>query len=166
MISLLISQKTMKHMPNTSKDKTEITVLGTGSSSHQMVSYIVRKFLNDAKIPFELKEETDVAAFLQRSLSSVPCIYIDGEYLPIYTNGDFNKSLRKAIKHILKKQNFGNMEKILIPVDFSDVSTNAFMFGHRLATDLGAVVKALHVYLPSSKESLSGHRGKEQQAIF
>ena len=130
----------------------EITVLGTGSSSHQMVSYIVRKFLNDAGIPFELIEETDVAAFLQRSLTSVPCIYIDGEYLAVHSNGDFNKTLRKAIKHILKKQNFGDMEKIIIPVDFSDVSTNAFMYGHRLATDLGAVVKALHIYLPTSKE--------------
>ena len=51
---------------------------------------------------------------------------------------NFNKSLREAIKHILKKQNFGNMDKIIIPVDFSDVSTNAFVFGHRLATDIGA----------------------------
>jgi len=139
-------------MRNTSKDKTEITVLGTGSSSHQMVSYIVKKFMKDAGIPFELVEETDIANFLKRSLTSVPCIYIDGEYLPIQSNGDFNKSLRKAIKHILKKQNFGNMEKMIIPVDFSDVSTNAFMYGHRLATDIGAIVKALHVYLPTSKE--------------
>ncbi len=142
----------MKLMQNTNKNLTEITVLGTGSSSHQMVSYIIRKFMTGAGIPFDLKEETDIATFLQRSLVSVPCIYIDGEYIPVTSNGDFNKSLRKAIKHILKKQNFGNMDKIIIPVDFSDVSTNAFVFGHRLATDIGAIVKGLHVYLPSSKE--------------
>ncbi|MEM9548963.1 MAG: universal stress protein [Bacteroidota bacterium] len=139
-------------MLSTSRDNMEITVLGTGSSSHQMVSYVLRKFLTDAGIPFELVEETDIASFLKRGLTSVPCIYIDGEYLSVFSNGDFNKSLRKAIKHILKKQNFGEMDKIIVPVDFSDVSTNAFMYGHRLATDLGAVVKALHVYLPTSKE--------------
>jgi len=139
-------------MPSTIKDMTEITVLGTDSSNHQMVAYIIRKFMEDAKIPFELNEETDIASFLQRHLVSVPCIYIDDEYLPVQSNGNFNQSLRKAIKHILKKQNFGNMDKIIIPVDFSDVSTNAFVFGHRMATDISAVVKALHVYLPTSKE--------------
>ena len=133
-------------------DKADITILGTGSSSHQMVSYLLKKFMENAGIPFNITEETDVAAFLRRKLASVPCIYIDDEYLPVQSNGNFNQSLRKAIKHILKKQNFGNMEKIIIPVDFSDVSTNAFVFGHRLATDIGAVVKALHVYLPTSKE--------------
>lgn len=139
-------------MQNTSRDKAEITVLGTGSSSHQMVSFIIKKFMEKARIPFDLKEDTDVASFLEKGLSSVPCVHFDGDYLPVYSNGQFNKSLRKAIKHILKKQNFGDMEKIIIPVDFSDVSTNAFMFGHRMATDIEAVVKALHVYLPTSKE--------------
>lgn len=134
------------------KEDLKITVLGTGSSSHQVVSYSLKKFLEAANISYELKEETDVATFLLRGLTSVPCIQIEDEFLTVESNGNFNKSLRVAIKHILKKQNFGNMKKIIIPVDFSDVSTNAFMFGHRLATDLGAVVKALHVYLPTSKE--------------
>ncbi|MDF1697994.1 MAG: universal stress protein [Saprospiraceae bacterium] len=139
-------------MQNMINDLMEITVLGTGSSSHQMVSFAIKKFLNSAEIPFVLKEETDIATFLQRELVSVPCVQIGDEFLPVQSNGNFNKSLRVAIKHILKKQNFGNMKKIIIPVDFSDVSTNAFMYGHRLATDLGAIVKALHVYLPTSKE--------------
>ena len=139
-------------MQNTNFDRTEITLLGTGSSSHQMVSYLLKKYLEKAEIPFDFKEETDVSSFLERGLVSVPCISIDDEYLPVESNGNFNSSLRLAIKHILKKQNFGNMEKIIIPVDFSDVSTNAFVFGHRMATDLGAVVKAVHVYLPTSKE--------------
>lgn len=142
----------MKLMPNTTKEKLDITILGTGSSSYQMVSYVIQKFMDSAGIPYDLIEETDIASFLERSLTSVPSIYIDGEYLPIQSNGSFNKSLRKAVKHILKKQNFGNMEKIIIPVDFSEVSTNAFMFGHRIATEIGAVVKALHVYLPRSTE--------------
>jgi nucleotide-binding universal stress UspA family protein len=139
-------------MRNTNKDLMEITIHGTGSSSHQMVSYFIKEFLNTAQIPYELSDETDVATFLKKEILSVPCIQIDGEFLPVYSNGNFNKSLRVAIKHILKKQNFGNMDKIIIPVDFSDVSTNAFMYGHRLATDIKGVVKALHVYLPTSKE--------------
>lgn len=134
------------------KENLKITVLGTGSSSHQVVSQSLKKFLDVAKIPYELKEETDVATFLLHGLTSVPCIQIEDEFLTVESNGNFNKSLRVAIKHILKKQNFGKMEKIIVPVDFSDVSTNAFMYGHRLATDLNSIVKAVHVYLPSSKE--------------
>lgn len=142
----------MKLMQNTNKEKLKITLLGTGSSSHQMVSYFVKRYLNEAEIPFEFNEVTDIATFIQKKLSSVPCVQIDDEILPVFTNGNFNSSLRKVIKHILKKQNFGNMDKIIIPVDFSNVSTNAFMYGHRLATDINAVVKAVHVYLPTSKE--------------
>ena len=142
----------MKLMRNTIKDLMEITVLGTGTSSHQMVSYVIKKFLEQAEIPFTLKDESDIATFLQRDLVSIPCVQIGDEYLPVESNGNFNKSLRVAVKHILKKQNFGNMKKIIIPVDFSDVSSNAFMYGHRLATDIDAIVKALHVYLPTSKE--------------
>ena len=142
----------MKPMQNTIRVKMEITVLGTGSSSHQMVSYFIKEYLNDAEIPFVLNEVTDIATFLQRKIESVPCIQVGDEFFPVQSNGDFNSSLRKAIKHILKRQNFGNMDKIIVPVDFSEVSTNAFMYGHRLATDSNAVVKALHVYSPTSKE--------------
>jgi nucleotide-binding universal stress UspA family protein len=139
----------------------KITVLGTNSSNQQMVSFILKKYLNAAAIPFELNEETDVATFLKRGLISVPCIQFGEEFLSIESNGNFNKSLRKAIKHILKTRNFGNMEKLIIPVDFSDVSTNAFMFGHRFATDLGAVIKALHVCLPNSKDLYKASTGNE-----
>jgi len=141
-------------MRNIRNDITEITVLGTGSSSHQMVSMILERFMEKAGINYELKDDQDVASFLRQSLVSVPSIHIGDKYLPIDSNGKFSISLRKAIKHILSKHNYGNMDKIIIPVDFSDVSTNAFMYGHRLATDIGAVVKALHVYMPNSREMI------------
>ncbi len=139
-------------MRSTIKELMEITVFGTGSSTHQMVSYFINEFLKNAQIPYKIKEETDITTFLKKGIMSVPCIQIGNEFLSVSSNGSFNKSLRMAIKHILKKQNFGSMDKIIIPIDFSDVSTNAFMFGHRLATDVKAILKALHVYLPTSKK--------------
>ena len=88
-------------MRNTSNDITEITVLGTGSSSHQMVSMFLKRFMEKAGIKYELKNDKDVASFLRQILVSIPCIHIGDEYLPVDANGEFNASLRKAIKHIL-----------------------------------------------------------------
>ena len=130
----------------------DVKVLGTKSSSHQMVVTLLKEFLQKANIPFVLRQVDDVSVFLEEGLSSVPAIQASGKTYSLSDNGSFNKSLRDAIRNILKEENFGHIEKIVIPVDFSDVSMNAFLYGHQLATDMGAVVKALHVYFPTSRE--------------
>jgi nucleotide-binding universal stress UspA family protein len=130
----------------------DVKVLGTKSSSHQMVVSLLKEFLQRARVPFVLKQVDDVSVFLKEGLSSVPAIQAAGKTYSLSDNGVFNKSLRDAVRNILKEVNFGEMEKIVIPVDFSEVSMNAFLYGHQLATDIGAVVKALHVYFPTSRE--------------
>lgn len=40
----------------------------------------------------------------------------------------------------------------LIPIDFSDSSINAFHYGHQLAGQLGATVRVIHSYFPSSPD--------------
>jgi len=134
------------------QNTTEIKVLGAGTSKHQMVTSVLREYLSKAEIPLDVNDYTDVDGFLKEGLESIPAIVYGKEVFNIGSNGTYNKSLRTAVTQILKKSNFGEIEKIVIPVDFSDVSTNAFAFGHRLATDLGAVTKALHVFFPSARE--------------
>ena len=138
-------------MQSTSK-RLKVKVLGTATSGHQMAVSVIDDFLTKANIPFDLKEETDVAVFIKEGLESIPSIDVNGDLIALKQNGSFNRSLRSAINKMLKLQNYGDMVKFVIPIDFSDVSINAFFYGHRLASEVGAVTKAVHVYFPNSRE--------------
>lgn len=138
-------------MPSINKDL-NVKVLGTATSGHQMAVAVIDEFLRKANLTFDLQEETDVSVFIQEGLESIPSINVNGELIALKQDGSFNGSLRSAINYMLKQQEYGDMEKFVIPVDFSDVSINAFFYGHRLASEVGAVTKAVHVYFPNSRE--------------
>lgn len=138
-------------MPNTN-NKLNVKVLGTATSGHQMAVTAINEFLTKANISFNLQEETDVAVFIKEGLESVPSINVNGVLIPLKQDGPFNRSLRSAINYMLKQENYGDLDKFVIPLDFSDSSMNAFFYGHRLASEVGAVTKAVHVYFPNSKE--------------
>lgn len=130
----------------------EIKVLGTGSSKHQMVTTVLKEYLNKAGLFIPINDYTDVDLFLKEGIESIPAVVYNDQVFKIGGNGNFNTSLREVVNAILKDSNYGQIEKIVIPIDFSDVSTNAFAYGHRLATDLGAITKAVHVFFPSARE--------------
>lgn len=138
-------------MPNTS-EIIDIKVLGTATSGHQMAVCLIKEYMELANIPYNLQEVTDVSVFINQGLESIPSVNVNGELIPLKQNGAFNKSLRVALNTILRKQNYGEIDKFVIPLDFSDVSINAFIYGHRLASEVGAVTKAVHVYFPNSRE--------------
>jgi len=138
-------------MQNTN-DILDVKVLGMATSAHQMAVSVIKDYLTKANVPYSLEEITDVSVFIEQELEEIPSVKVNGKLLSLKDNGSFNKSLRTALNVMLKKSNFGDMEKFIIPVDFSDVSINAFIYGHRLASVAGAVTKALHVYFPVSRE--------------
>ena len=126
----------------------EVIVFGTGTSGHQYVSSTLKKYVAKAGLDIQVNESTKISDFLEHKISSVPAIKFDDEIITLKSNGSFNKSLRDAVKTILKKSNYGVMSQILIPIDFSETAANAFFYGHRLASDLGLMVKLVHVYTP------------------
>jgi len=134
------------------QNTTEIKVLGTGTSKHQMVTSVIKEYLAKAGISIPVNDYTDVDTFLKGGIDSIPAVLYNEQIYNIGSNGSFNSGLRKAVNAVLKRSNYGCIEKVVIPVDFSDISTNAFAYGHRLATDIGAVTKAVHVYFPSAQE--------------
>lgn len=136
------------------QNTTEIKVLGTGTSKHQMVSSVLKDFFDKAGVGIPINDYTDIDSFVRDGIESVPAVVFKDQVYTVGSNGSFNKSLRLIVKSILKSINYGDMDKIIIPIDFSDVSTNAFAYGHRLATDLGAITKAVHAFLPSAKDVL------------
>lgn len=74
-----------------------------------------------------------------------------------------------ALTNVLSKENFGDMPQVLVPIDFSDASVNALIFGQRLATDLNFVTKVQHVYKPElshiDDDVESTHRQKLDELV-
>jgi len=136
------------------QNTTEIKVLGTGTSKHQMVSQVLKEFLAKAGVEIPVNDYTDIDLFVKDGIESVPAVIFKDIVYPVGSNGSFNSSLREIVTTIFKTVNFGEMDKIIIPIDFSEVSINAFAYGHRLATDLNAITKAVHVFMPSAQELL------------
>lgn len=126
----------------------DVTVYGTGTSGHQYVFSTIKRYVQKAGLDIKVQESTNIADFLQNKISSIPAIKYDDEVIALKSNGSFNKSLRDAVKLILKKSNYGDMPHILIPIDYSETSVNAFFYGHRLASEMGLMVKLVNVFTP------------------
>jgi len=135
-----------------SKEVKHIKVYGTTSAGHQLVVNVLKTYLDRSGVPYKLEEVTDISKFIEEGIESVPAIQYKENIMTLKDNGGFNNSLRQAVRAILKDVNFGTLPKVVIPVDFSDTSLNAFAYGHRLASEAGAVSKALHVYYPTARE--------------
>lgn len=122
-----------------------ITVFGTGTSGHQFVVHSLRNVLQRAGVPFLLKEVTDVKAFLQEGITSVPAVKFNEEpVLYLKKDNPFNKSLRSVIHHSLSRVNFGDLPQVVVPFHFDDASIQALLYAQRLATEWGAIVHVVY----------------------
>ena len=137
-------------MPNT---PLHIRVFGTKTSGQQLVVAAIHEVLRGAHIAYELEEVSQVDAFLSNNIKSVPAVQIEDEApISLKLNGSFNASLRDTIELLLIRRDYGNMPKIVVPVDFSTNSIKALAYAHRLATQSNAIVEALHVYMPTAAD--------------
>nr|HMS67924.1 universal stress protein [Saprospiraceae bacterium] len=91
--------------------------------------------------------------FLEKKIYSVPAVEINDEAaISLKTNGSFNHSLREIVKNVLKRENYGKMAHIVVPIDFSESAINAFFYAQKLASDFDAVVDVVHVTVPLNFE--------------
>lgn len=131
----------------------DITIYGTGTSGTELIKSVLETFLNQAGIDFNMKEVNDVNEFMEKKIQSVPAVMVDdSELYVLKENGRFTESLRNLIQSILKKEDYGTMNKIIVPTDFSDTSMKAFSFANRYAKDVSGMIKVVHVYYPSSAD--------------
>ncbi len=129
----------------------DIKIYGTGTSGHQMVKDKLDEFLTKAGLAYHLENIENISSFISDMVHSIPAIKVDDKDLyEIKMNGRFNSSMRAAIQSILHKSNYGNMLKIIVPTDFSDVSFNAYNYARGLANLLNGVLYITHVYFPNS----------------
>ena len=131
----------------------QLKVYGTGSSSHQLVKTKLVENLERANITYDLSEVENVNAIISEGIMSIPAIKVNGTDLyEIKPNENYNQSLRNSIQAIMKKCDYGELTKIIIPIDFSDSATNAYYYANNLAKHMAAMLQITHIYYPMSTE--------------
>lgn len=103
---------------------------------------------NYAGLDIKLSVESNIDVFIRDGVLRIPAVRIDDELLDKGEQESLPNYMRSLSTRLLKKTNFGNMKKIIIPIDFSETSENALVYGLHLAKTLGAMIEVMHVYHP------------------
>ena len=96
---------------------------------------------------FCFKEINDVDTILQLRIGNIPAIIVNGN-IELEQNGHIpdKKEINQVIqKYLLKPMPLKNM---LVPVDYSETSTNAFIYASKMAETIKSQLKVVNVYHP------------------
>lgn len=111
-------------------------------------------------VPLNIEEINNWSSILKECVETVPTVKVGAEeYLSKGNNESMNKYIKKVFSSILKKENYGEMPVLIVPVDFSDYSKNAFLYAIKLAEQINAIVKVVHVYYPEEKADILSLNG-------
>ena len=122
---------------------------GTQSSKYQYFKKQLTEHLEHAGIGEEVVEINSLDQIIKDKIESIPSVITSqGTVIKCQTDKDINELLNATMETVLKENNYGTMKKILIPVDFSDISLNAFTYGLDLANSIGAHVTVVHCLHP------------------
>jgi len=132
---------------------TNLKIYGTKTSRFQLTENFIKKFLDKAHVDYQIEEISNIKEYLANDVHSIPAVQIENEPpMPLRSNGGFNQSLREIIQEILERNNYGTLDRFIIPIDFSESSLNAFYYANQLAKYHGEVLILSHVYTSTSTD--------------
>ena len=130
-----------------------IKLYGTPSSTYNYVKMIMEKQAKKANVELEIEEISSTEQFMQDEIQSIPAVKVNGTFNLSYHQGaDLNKFVQTLTTKLLKKEDFGIMNKFIIPTDFSETSVNAFEYARGLCGYHNGMLRAVHFYHPRSIE--------------
>jgi len=126
-----------------------LKVYGKPSSAYEYMKNIIRNSAENAGIQLNLEEFTDTESFIENKVMSIPAYQLNGE---IVEKGQqrINDFINKLQLEVLKKENFGNMKKIFVPIDYSDTADNAVTYAINFSKSLSedVAIRLIHAYRP------------------
>ncbi len=128
-----------------------VKLFGQPTSTYEYTKKTLMEEVARAGVEMTLWEINDVNEFIKEGIKSVPTIKINNHVEINYTGREeMTAFLRQSIQSILKEEDFGRMQKVVIPTDFSESSKNAIAYAMRLFEEKNAVLRLVHAYHPIS----------------
>lgn len=108
------------------------------------------KQADKAQIDLNIEEINDWDRIMQDDVLSIPTVRVNSHInLSLKDEKNINSFIQTVNASILKEENYGTMNKILVPVDFSPASKNAFVYAQNIAAQTNGVLRLIHCYRPS-----------------
>jgi len=130
----------------------EVKLYGKETSPFQYVKHLLQSMHERYPHQFNIAEISDLEKIISDGIKYIPSISINGDVIAYNPNEDssLESFAKKAINHLLKETNYGQMKKILVPTDFSDCSINAFRYAKSIANSLeDSMIELVHVDHPT-----------------
>lgn len=141
-------------------NNTKITIYGKPSSTYEYMKMMIKDTASNAGISISINEIQNTQKFVDEHIDQIPAVKIN-DTLVSRDNGDLNAYIHKANQIILKNENFGELKRIIVPIDFSDNSESALSFAYRFASHLKSVINLVHVYRPNYDEVILQSRSQK-----
>ncbi len=122
----------------------QITLIGIKNDQYTYFKNELSKALTLMDEPYHLTEVNALDAIVESELESIPALFINGK-LVFVVNGyvpDVNEILQSLKKFVAP---ITALNSILIPIDFSEISKNAFIYGQNMAHHYGQAIHVIHV---------------------
>lgn len=126
----------------------DITLYGKQSSVYQYLKMHVKNLADKAGIDLAIKEVNDTEVFIEEDIMSIPTVKLENEYRSIGKKS-VNRFINEVNEWVLGKEDFGNLKKIYVPIDFSDASVNAVRYAKEMAEFSSGVISLVHSYYPT-----------------
>lgn len=130
--------------------KESVKIYGKNSSKYNYFKYHLKQQLEKSGLDISIVEVNDLEEIVAANLEAIPAIKIgDQDHLVCHPNENLNSFLKEVMSKILEEYEYGNMKRILVPIDFSESSIEAFKYAKRIAGDTNAAITLTHYYHPS-----------------
>ena len=134
----------------------EIRILGIEHSreNEALKNNLLEALSQFPKGEFLIQEVKDIDEIIQEDIQGIPALFI-GEQLIFQKKVPSVDEITNAIRQYRRlTAPEWQINKILVPVDFSDASLNAFNFAQHVAKKFNASITLLHCYPPTNAEAI------------
>lgn len=126
----------------------EVALYGKPSSRYEYLKMFLRRKSEENNIQLSITEINDVDIFIKDNVLSIPAVRVGkNKLLECHQEDDIYEFTNDVLAKLLNVKKSSN--KIIVPVDFSEHSSNALKYAAALASDCGCDIELVHIYHPT-----------------
>lgn len=128
----------------------KVKIYGAPTSRYEYFKFKLNNYLKDNHIEVEIEEVNDVEQLIKDKVESIPTLRIN-EHIDLSYNEKqgIEEFISEALQTIIQEYAPDKLTKILVPIDFSDVSLNAYIYAKEMLKESGGEINLLYVNHPS-----------------
>lgn len=125
-----------------------VQLLGIGCRKSRALKSNLLEALKPLRLDVRIKEVSDIDAMLRYGITGAPALVLNGRVISQNTVPSIAELTELFTPYLSNTMSAYNIRNILVPVDFSDTSTDALRYAKSLALEMQGVVWVVHVYHP------------------